>query len=368
MPLFRLFTWHLLAVHVVILSMIAAAIVLPMDSSMTQSDGTRKRDRETAGLDAAGLSSDTAVAISSQSRDSHTPTSTNQRPPKKQRKTESNDVTKTCEFQTILKEYVIAVVIGGHAKQSAAVDPTADWVIAFIPSEYYLVQPSRKQNPKATGYRTIRNTASNSHFKWKRQVNTKHPKSINGAQVTVSPSRLNFTIGTVTMSQETRAELGRDMRAAVDDYRVDKLPNVPSIYQFAVLLRRQLDKVKYRGTVTVHSFNISDSSEFGKAFDEMVRKKGTGAGDELSEEEDKWEWELYKRIQSKAIDLERSLDVHNNRGILEDLWDEVKILSQYVIDGHWDVYDGVWGNPDEEWKDHHVCGGSCSPDPLGQPM
>ncbi|KAJ3826884.1 hypothetical protein F5880DRAFT_1541449, partial [Lentinula raphanica] len=170
--------------------------------------------------------------------------------------------------------------------------------------------------------------------------------------VTVSPSRLNFTIGTVTMSQETRAELGRDMRAAVDDYRVDKLPNVPSIYQFAVLLRRQLDKVKYRGTVTVHSFNISDSSEFGKAFDEMVRKKGTGAGDELSEEEDKWEWELYKRIQnrwewelykrieSKAIILENSLWLHHNHDIFEELWDEIHgLLPAQLAPAEQDIWD-----------------------------
>ncbi|KAJ3769412.1 hypothetical protein FB446DRAFT_748192 [Lentinula raphanica] len=103
MPLFRLFTWHLLVVHVVILSMIAAAIVLPLKPSLTQSDdGTRKRNRGTAGFDAAGLSSDTAVAISSQSRDSHTRTGTIQKPPKKQRKTEINDVTKTCEFQSLV--------------------------------------------------------------------------------------------------------------------------------------------------------------------------------------------------------------------------------------------------------------------------
>ncbi|KAJ3824720.1 hypothetical protein F5880DRAFT_332243 [Lentinula raphanica] len=74
MYLLRLvFTWHSLVANILLLSMILATIALPI------SEETRKRDRETAGLDAAGPSNNAAIVTSSGSNGSRTPS--NMKPP-----------------------------------------------------------------------------------------------------------------------------------------------------------------------------------------------------------------------------------------------------------------------------------------------
>ncbi|KAJ3838309.1 hypothetical protein EV361DRAFT_128371 [Lentinula raphanica] len=60
---FRTFTWHSLVGHIILLlSIIATAIALPVDSSMTQSARAGTRNREIAGLSTAGSSRNNAVS------------------------------------------------------------------------------------------------------------------------------------------------------------------------------------------------------------------------------------------------------------------------------------------------------------------
>ncbi|KAJ3966694.1 hypothetical protein EV361DRAFT_551079 [Lentinula raphanica] len=166
-----------------------------------------------------------------------------------------------------------------------------------------------------------------SKFKWKRlQTVNKERPGVYGARLTLINSDLVLEIGRVTMSQNTRAVLAKQMGVELDKYLIDKLPNVPSIYQFLLLFHQvalefslaDKDRVKISG-----SWDLSESSKFGVTFKEMVGKKGTGANEILSEERDKWECELYKRILSGAIKLDDSLWIHKNKDILEDLWNEV---------------------------------------------
>ncbi|KAJ3968279.1 hypothetical protein EV361DRAFT_926757 [Lentinula raphanica] len=173
----------------------------------------------------------------------------------------------------------------------------------------------------------------------------------------MSKERLVLKIGTVTMSPITKSAVTQDMGAEVQKNRLDKLPNVPSIYQFLNLLHDQLTGLKYSLTVTDHEFDISESSEFGNAFKQMVSKKGTGAGEVLSEdpEKDQWERELYKRIESRDIILEESLKKQNS-DIFEKLWNEIQ-LPDWAFKGQ-DAWDKKW------WDDNPTSEGSRSPDQV----
>ncbi|KAJ3836169.1 hypothetical protein F5878DRAFT_643752 [Lentinula raphanica] len=335
MYLFRISTWHSLAVHALLLLIIAAAIALPIERDTAE---PREDQRIAARAESTESSNRNTAVPTSEHRNfvqiMPNPSSESQATTKRrQRATGPREKTKTRdrEAKTTPKDYVLSVRVGGHAERYKGQREDV-WVLAFIPDETL----KEKRTIQVLGYRTIRDTAPQSDFRWTRQVHTQNKKSVYGALVTVSPQHPHYDIATLKMSEETKANLTIDMREDVDEYRIDKLPSALSIYQFAVRVRHQLAKPKYRDIVDVQSFDISKSSEFGQAFKEMVKEKGTGAGDALSEEEDKWEWELYERIESGAVVLEDSLKLYN-RDILEEFWDEADPVLQYI--GDQDIWD-----------------------------
>ncbi|KAJ3715785.1 hypothetical protein C8R42DRAFT_680382 [Lentinula raphanica] len=352
MYLFRLvFTWYSLAANILLLSMILAAIALPMDpSTTTQSEGTRKRDRETANLDAAGLSSTNAVVISSESNGSRKLLNT--RPPRKQRLAASGSQGKvvkprpnqSSEARSTPKMYIIAVIIeNGKAEwtEKQEVDPLARWVVALI-----LLEDANRLPYQFWGYETIRDDSetAQSETKWKMRVDKRHHRFLYGAWVALSERHLVLEIGTLTTSQDMKSLLTKKMRAELATYHFDQLPSVLSIYQFLLLFHQQALKHLH---VQVHSFDISEFSDFGKAFKQIVRKKGTGAGGVMSQ----WEWELYERIQSKSIILEDSLWKHKNQDILVELRADVL-----------DVPPEFLASQDmEDYLDHPTLAGPSSP-------
>ncbi|KAJ3771334.1 hypothetical protein FB446DRAFT_740930 [Lentinula raphanica] len=192
---------------------------------------------------------------------------------------------------------------------------TAEWLMAFVPAAFLTTGSG-----KVWGYRTRRNPHSTSNFKWARQQ-SRALKNVNGASITVNPTRLHIKIGEFQMSQDTKALLTKALTVVVDKKRIDKLPNIPSGYQFALILEDQLKTPQFQHTVRIISWDISKTSEYGGTFDRMIENKSSGTGFLLLET-DRWERELYKRIESGEVKLDESLK-SDNRDILEDLWNEV---------------------------------------------
>ncbi|KAJ3836172.1 hypothetical protein F5878DRAFT_274168 [Lentinula raphanica] len=338
MYLFRLvFTRHSLVVNIMFLSLITAVIALP--------PGRPRKEQPRIGESTfrVNLPSNTVATSSG--------------PPRKKSKTTkpktnpSSATTKSNSSSDKIK-YIIALIIEGEeGKAVDPSDPLTIWTVVFL-----TVEDQGLIGNEARGYRTIRDPES-PVFKWKRQVDEFQPSNVNGARVVMSKERLVLKIGTVTMSPITKSAVTQDMGAEVQKNRLDKLPNVPSIYQFLNLLHDQLTGLKYSLTVTDHEFDISESSEFGNAFKQMVSKKGTGAGEVLSEdpEKDQWERELYKRIESRDIILEESLKKQNS-DIFEKLWNEIQ-LPDWAFKGQ-DAWDKKW------WDDNPTSEGSRSPDQV----
>ncbi|KAJ3715794.1 hypothetical protein C8R42DRAFT_645660 [Lentinula raphanica] len=320
MYLLRLvFTWHSLVANILLLSMILATIALPI------SEETRKRDRETAGLDVAGPSNNAAIVTSSGSNGSRTPS--NMKPPirasasniveirpkpllenplkyqgskKFKLQTTQAMLSKTSKAWSTPKEFIVVVVIkNGRAEwiKEKEVDPLASWIVALIPSE------DLTSKGRFWGYETVRHEDSVTHeYKWELKVDEKGGKWLYGTQFSSSSEHLLLKIGTATMSRVTQSALTSKMRRKITKYRSDELPSVLSIYQFLHLFQ---DEASHTPHIEVSDFDISESSEFGKAFKQIVRKKGTGAGGVMSQ----WEWELYERIQMffESQDIEDDL-------------------------------------------------------------
>ncbi|KAJ3754954.1 hypothetical protein EV360DRAFT_73280 [Lentinula raphanica] len=223
------------------------------------------------------------------------------------------------------KIFTFAVYIGGRAEWAKDPDMSrfhwGDWLIGITPPDLF-----KQKAPRARGYRTIRDRASQSNFKWEQQrLGSKSPTSVNGAAIAVTQQHTYFVIATLEMSEKTKNDLNNAMRPVIDQHRIDKIPTILSIYQYAVLFQRKLAEKEFRDIVKIiGKFDISETSPFRKAFNRMVKKKATGAGDVLQEKEDIWEWELYEQVEHHGPDviLEKSLD-RQNRDILEDLWNKV---------------------------------------------
>ncbi|KAJ3820366.1 hypothetical protein F5880DRAFT_1509417 [Lentinula raphanica] len=286
MYLFRIiFRRRSLAVHVFLLSMIAAVIALP-----TSKSNPRKRpwiEGSEASTGQAGSPGQYSVfsAVSGE----------------------------------VIAQYEFAAIMSGQ-KWS---DPTAaQWVMMIIPSVYLTpTNRNKKLWPQAFGYRTIQDPNSSA---WTRQLAAGKKKVVTGASVAVNPARLRYTIAKLRMSQETKLQLTLAMKAVVDENHTDKLPNIPSGYQYALLLEKQLKKPDFEHTVEVVSFDMSETSEYGKVFTEMITNKCLGGGKVLNKETDRWEWELYGQIEHYGPTniLEKSLD-SRNRYLLKGSWDKL---------------------------------------------
>ncbi|KAJ3838313.1 hypothetical protein F5878DRAFT_619948 [Lentinula raphanica] len=225
----------------------------------------------------------------------------------------------------MLKTYVLGVAI----REKSHDDEKADWVAVMVPEE------DVTSGKRVFGYQTLK--SPNSDNEWHRRVLSGRKIGLNGASVTLSKNLRFLRIGSAKMSGDTKGRLSTDMRTEVDEHHVDRVPNVPSTYQFVILLHRQMES-KYKDRVEILDFDFSESSEFGKAVKDMVEKKGTGTGEVLSGERDKWECALYERIKNGGVadTLEKSLGL-KNEVILVDLRNEV------------DPFPGLSSNQDE-WE------------------
>ncbi|KAJ3818907.1 hypothetical protein F5880DRAFT_1176009 [Lentinula raphanica] len=322
---FRLFTWHSLVVHILVLSMIATAIPLPVDSSMTQSESARKRNREKAGLSTAGPPSrNNAVSRY------HAGFRSNKACP-----SGNNDIAKPyhiknseAQFDAAPKtDFFLAVIIKNGLEEvvkdgqviwakKVMLEADAHWLMAFIPSaKLDSSQNAGYRQVQVWGYQTTKDTASEESIsKWERTVNEKKRRYLYGALTTLSNADRVLKIARVSLPDHAHSCLTRDAIEKVNQSRSERLPDVLSIYELLLINKKLLKHV---------SFDMSKSSEFGMAFDEMVRKKGTGAGGALSKEKDRWEYELYERIWEGKIILDEGLLLRKNQDALEDLWNEV---------------------------------------------
>ncbi|KAJ3769817.1 hypothetical protein FB446DRAFT_746443 [Lentinula raphanica] len=359
------FTWRSLAVHVLLLSVITTVIALPINSSTKSSEETRERDGKKARSD---------LTVSSSNPESHD----NTRTPKKQKTagSSSNEAgpsgnvdiaiaeasdAKSSEAPSTLQELIIAVIIEGGKElwnRGEDVNAEATWFMAIVAVEQFARIGRKKDRPRVYAYQTIRegrtegNMESQFNSKWtRRRIATKNQNDLYGKQIDLSPQHLIFEIARVTTTSELRTirhKLFQVMRQRFGEYRSDRLPNVPSIYQSVLLLHNATLHEPDVIAVQPKTLEISESSGFGKAFYKMVEKKGTGVGQKLSVKE-KWEWELYQRITSGAIVLKDSLLEHKNKDILEDLWDEV-----YEVP--WELLHGQDIDLDPKWKDRESWG------------
>ncbi|KAJ3972594.1 hypothetical protein EV361DRAFT_128278 [Lentinula raphanica] len=192
----------------------------------------------------------------------------------------------------------------------------AHWLMAFIPSaKLDSSQNAGYRQVQVWGYQTTKDTASEESIsKWERTVNEKKRRYLYGALTTLSNADRVLKIARVSLPDHAHSCLTRDAIEKVNQSRSERLPDVLSIYELLLINKKLLKHV---------SFDMSKSSEFGMAFDEMVRKKGTGAGGALSKEKDRWEYELYERIWEGKIILDEGLLLRKNQDALEDLWNEV---------------------------------------------
>ncbi|KAJ3771333.1 hypothetical protein FB446DRAFT_111250 [Lentinula raphanica] len=319
---FRLSTWHSLAVYVVLLSMIApATFALPIESDTTAPQKVGPR------IAARAHQAEPSRTNSIESRGS------GPNEAKLYHVSVANLTPKELIVTVIIKDGMEKVTQNGQEKwvPKGKLDPNADWVVAFIPPE--VEDPSQSDREvEVWGYQTTKDedTAPKGSVlkQWKRTVGQSTQRSLYGAHTTLTSADRVVKIAAVKISGNTQVYLKEHITEQVTNSRSDKLPNVLSIYEVLLLNRKFLRNF---------SFDISKSSEFGKAFDEMVREKGTGAGRVLSKVRDEWEWELYERIKDGAIALDDNLLDRKNEDILEKLWGEVHPLSRYVNDQEdWD--------------------------------
>ncbi|KAJ3769818.1 hypothetical protein FB446DRAFT_746454 [Lentinula raphanica] len=361
MHLFRIvFMWRSLAVHVILLSMITAAIALPIGTDTTEPGKEQEivaRSGEAGSSSAYGqrefvkiLPKPTQPKSKQAIRPRPKPRRPQQQPtgPKKPRTHDS-------KARAIPIEYIIGVIIEDGKKmieleedgevmyiekEAEEVDPNSNWVVALIPVE----DLNREDSWTVTGFQTIRDS-TDSVTRWKRKVKPGKLNALNGVSVRMYAGNLILEVARVTMTENTRShQLANFMRKNVQEHHIDKLPNVPSIYQFLLLFREVESDEELKPLIKFsEGWAMSESSSFGKTFKQMVNKMGTGAREVLSET-DKWERELYERIKSGQVKLDESLKCHN-RDILEDLWNED--LPFWAHSANQDIDDAQYN--DYEW-------------------
>ncbi|KAJ3833801.1 hypothetical protein F5878DRAFT_713047 [Lentinula raphanica] len=356
MYLFRnIFMRGSLAVHVLLLLIIATAIALPMSSSTKSSEKPQKRAGKKARPDVTVPSTSNARTLKKLKMAG---SGFNEAGPSGSINFAIAEAFDAKSFETPSKpqELIIAVIIEGGEKlwtRGEEVSSQANWFMAMLPVEQLanIDDDSDEHRVRVVAYRTIRDMASHSNYKWARQHASNRLHDVYGRQVELSKNYLILEIARVTTKipiSNIRHSLARSMRNNFYEYRSDKLPNVPSIYQSLILLHNATLHEPGVAHVEPEILNVSKSSDFGKAFYQMVEKKGTGVGQELSVEQ-KWEWELYERITSGDVNLETSLWKHKNHDILEDLWDEVYEVPRELLHGQ-DI------DLDPKWKDSESWG------------
>ncbi|KAJ3761382.1 hypothetical protein EV360DRAFT_80295 [Lentinula raphanica] len=340
MHLFRIvFMWRSLAVHVILLSMITAAIALPIGTDTTEPGKEQEivaRSGEAGSSSTYGQREFVKIlpkATQPKSKQAMKPRpnphpqqtasvlfqlSGSQQPtgPKKPRTQDPKARAALLWADAAIPiEYIVGVIIedgkemieleeDGEVmyieKEAEEVDPNSNWVVALIPVE----DLNREDRWTVTGFQTIRDS-TDSVTRWKRKVKPGKLNALNGVSVRMYAGNLILEVARVTMTENTRShQLANFMRRNVQEHHIDKLPNVPSIYQFLLLFREVESDNELKPLI---EFAMSESSSFGKTFKQMVNKMGTGAREVLSET-DKWERELYERIKSGQVKLDESLN------------------------------------------------------------
>ncbi|KAJ3833799.1 hypothetical protein F5878DRAFT_388138 [Lentinula raphanica] len=270
MYLFRIiFRRRSLAVHVFLLSMIATAIALPMVKSKSKPHKKPGIPRIKASTGQAGSSGQYSVFSAVLCFF-----------------WQSGEVIPEGELEGN-EDYEFAAVMSGH--KSSASDPTmAQWVMALIPSVYLTpTNEDLKFQPRVFGYRTIRDPNSS---EWTQQTSAQSTTLVTGTRLTIYPTRFRYTIAKLRMSPRTKGLLTESLGGVVNENHTDKLPTIPSGYQYALLFEKQLKKPEFKHIVKIISFDISETSEYGEAFTDMIKNKCLGGGKVLNKETDRALW------------------------------------------------------------------------------
>ncbi|KAJ3972499.1 hypothetical protein EV361DRAFT_867674 [Lentinula raphanica] len=301
MHLCRIFTWHLFVANfMLILLMISAApIPFPLTSQLP-SESKKRPFSEFSVEDAA---------------DSHTVASEQQRAYKP---------------ETPQNYYIIVYPRWFHqltVKRKKPNDPKmVTWTAGLVPAK----DRSDLSSKLFQGYQT----QWESPCQWKIagvEKNGKHRQGdLNGATVRISKKTEYppIFIGNATTTKSAlRNKIFPTVHAAVIGNHSDIFPNPVSTYQFLIHLEKVLEEFSPNKLnikpplVTNLNFDISDSSDFVKAFNEMIRKKESAAGFQLDSRHP-WELDLYNRIETGKLKVPQMVENKNK--------EEMEIRRKYA--------------------------------------
>ncbi|KAJ3713298.1 hypothetical protein C8R42DRAFT_293925 [Lentinula raphanica] len=270
---FRNSTWHSLVASMLLLLMIAAATAAPMDPERTGS-------------------------LEAEAEDS--------RPVKKPKKS-YHPPPVVEKYSLFMSLPLWKTSLDEKTQTLSHIDQTAVLSVGWKPVN---------EIPKSIRvYRTKRDLET----LWK--LDDSRGQSSNGVfTTTITASNQYFLeIGTVSMTQRIKWDVIKYLGEEIKSRRLGELPSLLSIYEFLILLEGFFRQAKYKAT-TEPEIYISETSAFKKAFDEMIEKRGTGAGEVVTTEEMPWEWELYNRIQdgkNRGVDVVRDSLADNNQGFFK---------------------------------------------------
>ncbi|KAJ3762306.1 hypothetical protein EV360DRAFT_67186 [Lentinula raphanica] len=262
MHLFRVFTCHALATSMLILSMISAAPI----STSWQPPESKKR-----------LFSEFSVAEVDEAEES----------PKRPRGSYKYHDHANGSKAPLRKYYIVVCPQSKQKVDSERYsDPKATWTVGFIQAE----KESDLSGKILCGYRTVQTQPPAKPFagEWEFVVDKNQPRKTGLCQAVANISKTKkhpcLIIGVATMTVVTlQKQINPKVYDAVIKHHSDKLPNLVSVYQYLIHLEKVLKEpslkdINKHPLVTNLEFDISDLSEFMKAFRKMILVKGSAAG------------------------------------------------------------------------------------------
>ncbi|KAJ3773500.1 hypothetical protein FB446DRAFT_787776 [Lentinula raphanica] len=209
-----------------------------------------------------------------------------------------------------LRKYYIVVCPQSKQKVESEQysDPKATWTVGFVQAE----KESDLSGKILCGYRTVQTQPPAKPFagEWEFVVDKNQPRKTGLCQAVANISKTKkhpcLIIGVATMTVVTlQKQINPKVYDAVIKHHSDKLPNLVSVYQYLIHLEKVLKEpslkdINKHPLVTNLEFDISDSSEFMKAFRKMILVKGSAAGFQLNSSHP-WELDLYNRIEKEKL-------------------------------------------------------------------
>ncbi|KAJ3715987.1 hypothetical protein C8R42DRAFT_778727 [Lentinula raphanica] len=211
-----------------------------------------------------------------------------------------------------LRKYYIVVCPQSKQKVESEQysDPKATWTVGFVQAE----KESDLSGKILCGYRTVQTQPPAKPFagEWEFVVDKNQPRKTGLCQAVANISKTKkhpcLIIGVATMTVVTlQKQINPKVYDAVIKHHSDKLPNLVSVYQYLIHLEKVLKEPSLKDInkyplVTNLEFDISDSSEFMKAFRKMILVKGSAAGFQLNSSHP-WELDLYNRIEKEKLEV-----------------------------------------------------------------